>query len=84
MTPWAWHWKDDFDEGYGGEHLTRDAAVAEAMRELNPGDSFQIIEARMSEDRRHEGDDIVPFLRTRNHEALVVPTAPATPSTEGG
>lgn len=72
MTPWAWHWKAEYDEAYAGEHTTRDEAIAEAVRELQPGDSFEIVEARMSEDRRHEGADVIPFLRTRNRERFVV------------
>ena len=83
MTPWRW-WA-----GHPGEHTydlagdcaTREDAIREAVRELSPGERFQIIEARSSEDVRHEGSDCVPFLRTRNHEVLTAGLA--TTSTKG-
>ena len=74
MTPWSW-WAGELDaETYdlACDVPTREAAVVEASRQLKSGDTFQIIEARSSEDRRHEGSDLVPFLRTRNHEIITV------------
>lgn len=72
MTPWAWYWRGPFDDSYGEECDSRDAVIASALRDLKPGEAFDIVEARMSEDRRHEGSDFIPFLRTRNAEKLVV------------
>lgn len=72
MTPWAWYWKQPDDESYFDECPTREAAIAAASRELEPGEPFEIVEARMSEDRRHEGSDFIPFLRSRNKEQLTV------------
>jgi hypothetical protein len=73
MTPWSW-WA-----GHVGEHSydiadgdTREAVIEAAERELEPGETFQIIEARSSEAAKHEGSDYVPFLRTRNHEIRTV------------
>lgn len=73
MSPWRW-WA-----GCPGERTydlacdceSRDEAVREALRNLSPGEKFQVIEARSSEAAVHEGADCVPFLRTRNHEVLV-------------
>jgi hypothetical protein len=79
MTPWAWYWKGPDDEAYGEECVSRDAVIAAAGKELSPGDTFEIVEARMSEAAEHEGSDFIPFLRSRNDEVLVVP-AP-TPTT---
>lgn len=73
MTPWSWY------AGHPGEHTydlacdcaSRDDAIRGALRELDAGETFQVIEARSSEAREHEGSDCVPFLRTRNHEILI-------------
>lgn len=72
MTPWRWF------AGHPGEDTydlacdchSREDAIREALRELSPGETFRLIEARSSEARQHEGSDCVPFLRTRNHEFL--------------
>lgn len=78
MTPWRWYagiigeWTYDL----ACDCPSREAAIAEANRELKPGDQFQIIEARSSEAAKHEGSDCVPFLRTRNHEVLTVGARP--------
>lgn len=73
MTGWEW-WA-----GHPGEYSydiaqanTRAAVIAAAMREIAPGDTFEIIEARSSTDAKYEGSDCVPFLRTRNHEIITV------------
>jgi len=74
MTPWSW-WAGELDaETYdlACDVPTREAAIQEASRQLQAGETFQIVEARSSEDRRHEGSDRVPFLRTRNHEIITV------------
>lgn len=78
MTPWAWYWKLADDESYGEECSSREAVIAAAHREVGPGETFEIIEARMSEAVEHEGSDFIPFLRSRNHEVLTAP-----PSREG-
>lgn len=73
MTPWAWYWKHPDDESYGEECSSREAVIAAAHREVRPGETFEIIEARMSEAVEHEGSDFIPFLRSRNHEVLTAP-----------
>lgn len=72
MTPWRW-WA-----GYIGSYTydlacdcaSREEAIGHALGELKPGEEFEIIQARSSEAREHEGSDFVPFLRTRNSEVL--------------
>lgn len=74
MTGWQWHWLEEGGEEFGGwssEHGSREAAIAEAQRELPRGAAFFLIEARSSEALEHEGADCVPFLRTRKRERLV-------------
>jgi hypothetical protein len=73
MTPWTW-WAGHVGEpSYDiAEASSREAVIAAAEREIGPGDTFQIIEARSSEAVEHEGSDCVPFLRTRNHEIRTV------------
>lgn len=73
--PWAWYWKHADDESYGEECPTREAVIAAAHREVRPGETFEIVEARMSESVEHEGSDFIPFLRSRNHEVLTAPAA---------
>lgn len=73
MSPWFWYWKVADDESYGEECSSRDAVIASAHRELQPGEEFEIIEARMSDAKVHEGSDFIPFIRSRNHERLTVP-----------
>ncbi|WP_016745576.1 hypothetical protein [Rhizorhabdus wittichii] len=74
MTPWQWWWghDDGFDtcEVYICYFPTRDAAIAAALHETQPGDRFHVIEARSSESLKHDQADVIPFLRTRNHEIL--------------
>ena len=74
MTPWSWWAGEIGADSYAlvGDEKTRAAVIRAASRLLRPGDQFQIIEARLSEDQRYEGDDLVPFLRTRNHEIITV------------
>ena len=81
MTPWSWY------AGYPGETYdivcdapSREKVIAMALRELKPGERFQIIEARASDALRHEGSDCVPFLRTRNHEILTAGEVLAKPT----
>ena len=73
MTPWAWYWKSEGDDSYGEECSSREAVIAAAHREVDPGATFEIVEARMSESLKYEGDDFIPFLRSRNHEVLTAP-----------
>ncbi len=73
MMPWHWYWKHEDDESYGEECSSREAVIAAAHREVRPGETFEIIEARMSEAVEHEGSDFIPFLRSRNHEVLTAP-----------
>lgn len=75
MTPWAWYWKHPDDESYGEECSSREHVIAAAHREVRPGETFEVIEARMSEAVEHEGSDFIPFLRSRNHEVLTAPPA---------
>lgn len=78
MTPWHWYWKFSDDESYGEECASREAVIAAAEKEVRPGDTFEIIEARMSEARQHEESDYIPFLRSRNHETITVAQSPTT------
>lgn len=73
MTPWSW-WAGEIDaDSYAlAEAATREAVIQQASSGMKPGDQFCIIKARSSEDRRYEGADMVPFLRTRNHEIITV------------
>ena len=77
MRPLAdrWRWyaapADDADE-FSCEQPTREATLAEAVREFGPGTPIVVIQAVMSEDRRYEGHDMVPFIRTRNREELTL------------
>lgn len=71
MTPWMWFAGCVGDDAYElAEEGSREAVIKAAMRELAPGETFQIIEARMSTAAKYEGWDFVPFLRTRNHEIV--------------
>lgn len=72
MSPWCWYWKEADDEAYGEECPSREAVITSALRELEPGEVFEIVEARMSEAAEHEGSDFIPFLRSRNGETLIV------------
>jgi hypothetical protein len=74
MTRWEW-WAGDIDEddyGLEGACPTREDVIRRVSRYMKPGDQFRIIEARSSTDRRYEGSDLVPFLRTRNKEIITV------------
>ncbi|WP_404711535.1 hypothetical protein [Sphingomonas sp. MMS24-J13] len=88
MSPWRW-WvgfdEDGEPETYNiGEVGSRVQAIALGQRETRAGDRFWIIEARSSEDMRHEGADSVPFLRKRNRESFVNgPTAAGAESAGG-
>ena len=70
MSPWAWYWKYLDEDAYGEECASRDAVIAAAEKSASPGEAFEIVEARMSDARKHEGSDFIPFLRSRNHETL--------------
>ncbi len=74
MTPWSWYAGevDEFAYDLACDEPTREAAINAAVIQLEVGDQFQIIEARSSEAKRYEGDDTIPFLRTRNHELVTV------------
>lgn len=54
-----------------GECETLEEVIAEALRETGHGDRFVVIEARQSTDMRHEGADIIPFVRTRNRATYI-------------
>lgn len=77
MTPWSWYAGEVGEYSYdlACDEPSREAAINAAVAQLEVGDQFQIIEARSSEAKRYEGDDITPFLRTRNHELITVTTA---------
>lgn len=88
MTPWSW-WAGELDaETYdlACEEKSREDAIQVASRLMKTGERFQIIEARSSEDRKHERSGFVPFLRTRNHEIITVGPVVAlgTSGTGGG
>ena len=73
MTRWEWWagWLEEDCYSLASEP-TREAVIRAASREMKPGDRFRIIEARSSTDKRYEGADFVPFLRTRNQEIITV------------
>lgn len=77
MTNWQWWAQNLFGDETDAEiysigpEPTREAVIASALRETVAGERFAIIEARSSEDMRHEGADCVPFLRTRGKQVLV-------------
>jgi hypothetical protein len=73
MTGWEW-WAGPLDDDcyWLANEPTREAVIAQAMHGMSPGEQFRIVEARSSSDRRYEGSDFVPFLRTRNHEIITV------------
>ncbi|RIA44067.1 hypothetical protein DFR49_2303 [Hephaestia caeni] len=75
MTPWTWWAGYSSDvEGDGtyciGEFDTRAEAIAAGLNDTLRGETFHIIEARSSTDRRHEGADTIPFVRMRHHEII--------------
>ena len=74
MTPWAWYAGELDSDVYdlAAECTTRDEAIGEACASLKVGDQFRVIEARASTAQQYEGDDFVPFLRTRNKEVVTV------------
>lgn len=76
MTPWRWFAGElgDWIYDLACDEPSRDAAILTALRTgcLKPGDRFRVIEARSSEAKAHDGEDCVPFLRTRNEEIVVV------------
>lgn len=72
MTPWEW-WA-----GYPNDPIydiatgpTREAVIREALRNLNPGEEFRIVEARSSTAARYWEDAFVLFARVRDEETLV-------------
>jgi hypothetical protein len=74
MTGWEW-WAGDIDDDdycLEGGCSSKAEVVRNVSRYMKPGDQFRIIEARSSTDRRYEGSDMVPFLRTRNKEVITV------------
>jgi hypothetical protein len=74
MTGWEW-WAGDIGEddyGLDGACPTKEELIRRVSRYMKTGDQFRIIEARSSTDRRYEGSDFVPFLRTRNREIITV------------
>ncbi|MBA8822269.1 hypothetical protein BRY73_03050 [Ochrobactrum sp. P6BS-III] len=74
MSPWEW-WAGELDQDVYdlvGGAKSREDCILEASRQMKSGEKFRIIEARSSSDRRYEGADFVPFLRTRNKEIITV------------
>ena len=73
MTRWEW-WAGSLDEDtYDlANEASREAVIREASRGMKAGDQFRIVEARSSSDKKYEGADFVPFLRTRHHEVITV------------
>lgn len=81
MTRWEW-WAGELDDdtyGLEGAEPTRDGLIRKVSRYMKPGDQFRIIEARSSTDRRYDGADFVPFVRTRNAEIITVGPVAANP-----
>lgn len=86
MTPWRW-WAGALGEpcyDLASDCPTREEAIQEALRNVAVGDQFRIVEARSSEAAKYEGSDLVPFLRTRNHEVLTAGPTLLSPTTEAG
>lgn len=76
---WAWWAGSPGENNYDivCDAPSRDECIRLACRELAPGDTFAIVEAKQSQAARYEGADFVPFIRERNHEVLTV--GPVTP-----
>lgn len=73
MTPWTWFAGRLDEEVYDlAEESTREKAIEIASQELSAGEQFRIIEARASTQKKYEGADFIPFLRTRNAEIITV------------
>jgi len=87
MTPWRW-WAGALGEpcyDLASDCATREAAIQEALRNVAVGEQFRIVEARSSEAAKYEGPDLVPFLRTRNHEILTAgPSLVGIPTDDQG
>lgn len=65
---WRWWWREGDDDSYRADHATREAALAEALREAHPAASIHLIEARCWADDLNDGDEIMPFADMRNSE----------------
>lgn len=73
MSDWEWWAGHPGEDAYDiANEPTREAVIRAACRELGPGDTFRIVEAKSSTAKRYEGADIVPFIRQRNHETVTV------------
>ena len=69
---WCWYARVPGDETFICEQPTRAETIAEALREWGPGTEVELVEAVMSQDRRHEGADVIPFIRERNREVITL------------
>lgn len=79
MTRWQW-WATSvlgLSEGQWllGEFDCRAYAIEQGKIDF-PGEHFWITEARSSEAAKHEGADVVPFLKERNRELIYNPPQP--------
>ena len=86
MSPWEW-WASELDDdvyGLAGGEKTREEVIRLACQQMCSGEQFRIVEARSSSDRRYEGQDFVPFLRTRNLEIVTVGPVPTPAPTQEG
>lgn len=73
MTPWTWFAGRLDEEVYDlAEESTREKAIKVAIQQLSAGEQFRIVEARASTQKKYEGADFIPFLRTRNAEIITV------------
>lgn len=79
MTRWEWFAGSYADVEYEGVYSSggfacRDDAIVELARQgieaLDGQLLFYVIEARSSTAMRHEGADVVPFVRSRNLQLL--------------
>ncbi|WP_322884236.1 hypothetical protein U8C35_07720 [Sinorhizobium medicae] len=73
MTPWTW-WAGELDDDVYAlaEATTKEEVIRRASIGMKPSDQFRIVEARSSEAMKYEGQDFVPFLRTRNEEIVTI------------
>ncbi|MBG6116242.1 hypothetical protein IWY39_000046 [Sphingobium sp. JAI105] len=71
-TDWAWHAGVEGEWSYdlATEEPTREAAIAQALRNAEDGETIQIVEARMSTALKYDDADEIPFTHTRNHEII--------------
>ncbi|MCW1985366.1 UNVERIFIED_ORG: hypothetical protein M2348_001098 [Sphingomonas sp. R1F5B] len=73
LAAWKWYACPEGEtDQFAYESDTREAAIAAIAQEFPAGTVVEIVEARMSSDRRYEGQDFVPFIAMRNDEYITL------------